>query len=80
MLVSEWNQVPASNVPTVKSLSRRVEDVIAAKGGPAPYWNEMFDEQVSTYFWPCSVYKNKFTFQHTHKQLGFHEFSGLFGE
>jgi hypothetical protein len=38
----------------VESLLRRVEAVTAAKGGPTPYywpwfWNEMFDEQVSTY-------------------------------
>jgi hypothetical protein len=45
----------------VESFPRIVEAVIAAKWGPTPYqcpwfWNEMMDEQVSKYFWWCSVY------------------------
>jgi hypothetical protein len=55
-------QVPAAMLQhLVESLPRGVEAVIAAKGLPAPYecpcfGNEMFEEQVSTYFWSCSVY------------------------
>ena len=46
-LVAEWNQVPAAMFQNiVESLPRRVEPVVAAKGGPTPYycprlWNEM---------------------------------------
>ena len=37
-LVAEWMQVPAAIFqPLVKSLPRRVEADIAAKGGPTPY-------------------------------------------
>jgi hypothetical protein len=36
-LVAEWRQVPAAMFHVVESLSRRVEAVIAAKGGPTPY-------------------------------------------
>ena len=38
MLVAGWKQVPAAMFQhLVKSLHRRVEAVIAAKGGPTPY-------------------------------------------
>ena len=37
-LVAEWKQVPAAMFQhLVESLPRRVEAVIAAKGGPTPY-------------------------------------------
>jgi hypothetical protein len=37
-LVAEWKQVPAAVFQhLVESLPRRVEAVIAAKGGPTPY-------------------------------------------
>jgi hypothetical protein len=44
----------------VESLPRRVEAAISINGGPTPnqcpwFWNEMFEEQVSTYFWSCNV-------------------------
>ena len=38
VLVAEWKQVPAATFQhLVESLPRRVEAVIAAKGGPTPY-------------------------------------------
>ena len=38
MLVAEWKQVPAAMFQhLVESLPRRVEAVIAAKGGPTPF-------------------------------------------
>jgi hypothetical protein len=61
-LVAEWKQIPAATFQHLaESLLRRVEAVLAATGGPTPYqcplfWNEMFDKQVSTYFWSRSVY------------------------
>ena len=51
-LVAEWKKVPAAMFQhLVESLPRRVEAVIAAKGGPTLYlclrfWSEMLDEQV----------------------------------
>ena len=59
-LVAEWKQVPATVFQhLVESLPRRVEAVIAAKEDQLHInemeWNEMFDEQVSTYFWSFSV-------------------------
>ena len=36
-LLAEWKQVPAMFQHLVESLPRRVEAVIAAKGGPTPY-------------------------------------------
>jgi hypothetical protein len=42
----------------LENLPRRVEAVIAAKGGSIPYswsWTEMFNQQVYTYCWSCSV-------------------------
>ena len=60
-LVAEWKQVLAAmfQLP-VESLPRRVEAVLVAKGGPTPYqcpcfWKEIFDNNVSTFFWSCSV-------------------------
>ena len=53
-LVAEWKQVLAGMVQHIaESLPRRMEGVIAAKGGQ--FWNEMFNEQVSTYFWSCNI-------------------------
>jgi hypothetical protein len=37
VLLAEWKQVPAEMFQLVESLPRRVEAVIAAKGGPTPY-------------------------------------------
>jgi hypothetical protein len=60
--VPEWKQVPVEIFHHLReSVSRRVEAVIAAKGGGISLFmpmNEMFDEQVFTYFWPCSVHEN----------------------
>jgi hypothetical protein len=53
-LVAEWKKVPRSNVATSSGKTSQ-KSVIIAKGGPTP-WNEMFDEQASTYFWLCSVH------------------------
>jgi hypothetical protein len=42
----------------VESLPRTVEVDIAEKGGQTAYygfWNEMFDEEVYTYFWSSSL-------------------------
>jgi hypothetical protein len=56
----------------VESLPRRVEAVIAAKVGTNSILmpmilNEMFDEQVSTYFYtlPCSVFQGRHTYPHS---------------
>ena len=61
-LVAEWKQIPTAMFQhLMESLPRIVAAVIAAKGGTNSilmswFWNEMLDEQVSTYFWPCRVY------------------------
>jgi hypothetical protein len=69
MLVAEQKQVPAAMFQhLVESLSRRVEAVIAAKGGPTPYYT----------LYGQKYLKKTFTFQHT--KLGFHEFSEHLGE
>ena len=60
-LVAEWKQVPAAMFQHLgESLPRRGEAVPAAKGDKLhinahDFWNEMFDVQVSTYIWSCSV-------------------------
>ena len=36
-LVAEWKQIPAAMFQHLESLPRRVEAVIAVKGGPTPY-------------------------------------------
>ena len=57
---TEWKQVPAAMLPhLVESLPIRVEAVVAAKGGTnSILMPMMFDAQVSTYFWSCSVRKS----------------------
>ena len=48
MLVAEWKQVPASS----RKPSQKSGGCYISKGDQ----NEMFNKQVSTYFWSCSVY------------------------
>lgn len=66
-LLEEWSKIPMNTLLNlVDSLPRRVEAVIAAKGGPTSYWtpqnwNGMSlkliceSRQVSEYFWQYSV-------------------------
>ena len=65
-LVAKWKQVPGAMLQEqVKSLPGRVEAVIAAKTGPTSYYrNEMFNEQVSTYFWSYSVNQQNHPMSH----------------
>ena len=53
-----WEEKGGKKIQNKKSIPRRVEAVIAAKGGTNSILMLMIlerDEQVSTHFWSCSV-------------------------